>query len=125
LIFEFVLSLTEDAGASETVGEKLPSVFVAVVAAVVTVEDSLGAEVGGRDRRRSEPEMLKEEREERDEVEGLGWSGDGNSEGEAAPSVCACGDNGDLIPKPFALLLFRAPSRGLATTLRAGLPLWL
>lgn len=61
--------------------------MVAAVAVIVE-EDSLGADVGGRDFRRSEPEMLKEERDESDDVDGLGCSGD-RSDGEAAPSACA------------------------------------
>lgn len=113
-----MLSLTEDVGTSDASEVRVSSIFLADEG-VATVVESLGADVGGRERRRREPEMLKDEREERDEVEGLGRK----SGCEFVPSVCDFGDNGDLRLKTLALLLLDALSRGLATALSAGLPL--
>lgn len=113
-----MLSLTEDVGTSNASADSASSTFLADMG-VVAVIGSLGADVGGRERRRREPDILKDEREERDEVEGLGR----RSGCELAPFVCDFGDNGDLRLRTLALLLLDALSRGLATVLRAGLPL--
>lgn len=83
-IFDAVLSRTEDAGWPEAVGGGSLSTAVFVVG----VGDSLGADVGGRALRRNEPDKLNEEREDNEDVEGLGCNGEESSEGAAAPSVC-------------------------------------
>lgn len=114
-------SLTDGAGCSGDAEGVAPSSVVAVAGG----GDSRGAEVGGLCFRRSEPDILKEEREDSDDVDGLGCRGDEISDGVAAPSICASGPNGDLLLRPEVLLLFKfnALSRGLATVLRDGLPL--
>lgn len=79
LIFDAaVLSLTDDVGcAVEAVGGR-SSCSASILISFVGdgVGDSLGAEVGGRVFRRNDPDMLKEERDESDDMEGLGGSGE-------------------------------------------------
>ena len=69
--------------------------------------------------------MLKEEREDNEEVDGLGGNGEDVSEGVAAPSICPWEDKGDLplVPEVLLLLRFRALILGLWTALIDGLPL--
>lgn len=93
---------------------------------------SLGAEVGGFDFRLIEPEIEKEEREERDVSEGEARLGVENAEGPASSDV---GES--LEDKPDNLLLTAlldlrssvlwALRRGLCTALGMALPfrLWL
>ena len=85
-----VLSRTDDARCSvdAVTGGVLSASSWIVVAVAGGLGESLGAEVGGFALRRSEPDMLKDDRDEREDVEGLGCKGEESSEGVAAPSIC-------------------------------------
>lgn len=109
------------------------SIVVAViVAAVVTSSFGVGAEVGGFDFLLKEPEIEKEEREERDVSEGEARLGVETAEGPASSEVGESIDDkpDNLLLTPLLDLLSSvlcAPRRGLCTALGIALPfrLWL